>query len=96
MLYSSKKGIIREMKKLTNSEILSVLSEAEYETAKYIDNLSDLKGRMEYISNITMDNADPEIQAAEVLEKLAVLLSTLVIYKKEYTDEPWKEENENN
>jgi hypothetical protein len=96
MLYSSKKGIIREMKKLTNSEILSVLTEAEYETAKYIDKLSDLKGRMEYISNITMDNADPEIQAAEVLEKLAVLLSTLVIYKKEYTDEPWKEENENN
>jgi hypothetical protein len=51
---------------------------------------------MEYISNITLDNADPEFQASEVLEKLAVLLSTLVIYKKEYTDEPWKEENENN
>lgn len=84
------------MKKLTNEEILSVLSEAEYETARYIDKLSDLKGRMEYISNITMDNADPEFQAAEVLEKLAVLLSTLVIYKHEYTEEPWKEENENN
>lgn len=84
------------MKKLTNSEILSVFSDAEIETAKYIDKLSDLKGRFEYISNITMDNADPEFQAAEVLEKLAVLLSTLVIYKKEYTDEPWKEKDENN
>lgn len=85
------------MKKLTNSEILSVLTEAEYETAIYIDKLSALKNRMEYISNITMDNADPEIQSAEVLEKLALLLSTLVIYKKEYTDDPWKEDkNENN
>ena len=84
------------MKKLTNSEILSVLSEAEYETAKYIDKLSDLKGRFQWISNITMDNADPECEATEVLEKLAVLLSTLVIYKKEYTDEPWKEENGSN
>ena len=84
------------MKKLTNSEILSVLSEAEYETAKYIDKLSDLKGRFHWISNITMDNADPECEATEVLEKLAVLLSTLVIYKKEYTDEPWKEEDGSN
>lgn len=90
------KGNFREIMKITNEEILSVLSEAEYVTAKYIDKLSDLKGRMEYISNITLDNADPELQAAEVLEKLAVLLSTLVIYKKEYTDEPWKEKNENN
>jgi hypothetical protein len=83
------------MKKLTNSEILNVLSETEYETAKYISKLSDLKERLEYISSITMDNADPVCEAAEVLERLALLLSTLVIYKKEYTDEPWNEENEN-
>jgi hypothetical protein len=83
------------MKKLTNSEILNVLSEAEYETAKYISKLSDLKERLDFISSITMDNADPVCEAAEVLERLALLLSTLVIYKKEYTDEPWKEENEN-
>lgn len=82
--------------KITNEEILSVLSEAELVTAIYIDKLTDLKGRMEYISNITMDNADPEFQAGECLEHLATLLSTIVIYKHEYTDEPWKEENENN
>ena len=83
------------MKTLTNSEILNVLTESEYETAKYISKLSDLKERFAYISSITMDDAEPECGAAEVLEKLAVLLSTLVIYKKEYADEPWNEENEN-
>lgn len=83
------------MKKLTNSEILNVLSETEYETAKYISKLSDLKERLDYIFSITMDNADPVCEAAETLERLAVLLSSLVIYKKEYTDDPWDEENEN-
>lgn len=45
--------------------------------------------RFEWISDYTQDNADPEIDSSECLEKLGVLLSIIVIYK----NETMKEDN---
>ena len=72
----------------TNDQILNVFDEAIKCTSEYISRLNDLKMRFEYISNQTTDNADPEIESADCLEKLGVLLATLNIYRNEYAEEP--------
>lgn len=75
----------------TNDDIVQTFDQASVKVAEFISVLNDLKGKFERISNQTMDNADPEIEAANCLEKLSVLLSTLVIYKNEYQTEPINE-----
>jgi hypothetical protein len=72
----------------TNNQIVKVFEEAINDTSNFISQLADYKGKFEYISNQTTDNGDPEIEAAECLEKLGVLLATLNIYKKEYSNDP--------
>jgi hypothetical protein len=74
----------------TNEDFLKCFEEGMVKTAEFISWLANYKLQLERISNITMDNADPECEAAECLERLGVLLSTLTIYKDEYTKEPWK------
>ena len=60
----------------TYNEAIDVISQ-------FICRLNDFKDRFQWISNETMDNADPEIEASYCLQKLSVLLATLNIYKKE-------------
>ena len=79
------------MQLLTNEDFLKCFEEGIVKTAEFISWLNSYKGSLEIISNQTMDNADPELDAAEALEKLGLFLSTLVIYKDEYTKEPWKQ-----
>lgn len=72
----------------TNKQILSTFESAIKDVSIFISKLSDYKGKFEYISNQTTDNADPELEASECLEKLGVLLATLNIYHDEYTIDP--------
>ena len=72
----------------SNDDILKTFSEAINDTAVFISKLADHKRKFQYISEQTMDNADPECDAADCLEKLGVLLATLNIYKEEYTQDP--------
>lgn len=74
----------------TNNDFLKCFDEGILKTAEFISWLSNYKGCLERISNITLDNADPACDAATSLENLATFLSTLVIYKDEYTKDPWK------
>lgn len=80
------------MKILKNEEIIETLEKGMSEVANFIDKLSELKRQFERISNITLDNADPACEAAETLERLAILLSTLVIYRNEYIADPFIQE----
>lgn len=82
------------MKSITNKEIIETLEKGMSEVAIFIDKLNELKRQFERISDITLDNADPEFQASETLEKLAVLLSTLVIYRNEYIAEPFNQKKQ--
>lgn len=72
----------------TNDQIIQTFSKAINDISIFISKLADYKRSFEYISEQTMDNADPECEAAECLEKLGVLLATLNIYKEEYTQDP--------
>ena len=76
----------------TNDQILNEFDKAITCISEFISRLDDFKTRFEYISDQTTDNADPEIEASECLEKLGVLLATLNIYRKEYADEPIDEQ----
>jgi len=78
----------------TSKEIVEEYQKASYEIAKMLSKLNEMKGRFESISKFTMDNADPECDAADALEKLGMLLSSTVIYANEYAkDLNKKEEN---
>lgn len=72
----------------TNKQILSTFESAIKDVSIFISKLVDYKGKFEYISNQTADNADPELEASECLEKLGVLLATLNIYHDEYSNDP--------
>lgn len=72
----------------SNNDILKTFSEAINDTAVFISKLAEHKRKFQYISEQTMDNADPECDASECLEKLGILLATLNIYKEEYTQDP--------
>lgn len=76
----------------TNREIATLYEKASIEVAKFIGVLREYKEKFDYISNETMDNADPVCDAADCLEKLGELLSSLVIYKIEYNEDAEKEE----
>ncbi len=78
-----------------NDEFVKTFAEGAVKVAEFMDWLDGYKGHLEVISNITKDNADPECNAADALEKLGMLLSTLVIYKDEYEKDPWKPKNDN-
>lgn len=64
----------------TYDEAIDVISQ-------FICRLNEFKDRFQWISNDAMDNADPEIETSYCLQKLSVLLATLVIYKKETEDQ---------
>jgi hypothetical protein len=72
----------------TNEQILSTFKDAIKDTSIFISKLSDYKNLFAYISNQTMDNADPELAAGECLEKLETLLAILNIYYDEYSEDP--------
>jgi hypothetical protein len=73
--------------KYTKSQIVETFTEGIDKISKFISWLDDFKRRCEWISNQTMDNADPECEAATCVERLGVLLATLNIYQNEYQQE---------
>lgn len=74
-------------------EIAKIYEEASIDVAKFIGVLRSYKERFDYISSQTMDNADPACDARECLEKLAELISSIIIYKTEYLEDAEKEKN---
>jgi hypothetical protein len=74
-------------------EIAKIYEEASIDVAKFIGVLRSYKERFDYISSQTMDNADPACDAGECLEKLAELISSIIIYKTEYLEDAEKEKN---
>ena len=68
----------------TNEQILSTFKDAIKDTSIFISKLAEYKNLFEYISNQTMDNADPALASAECLEKLGTFLAILNIYYDEY------------
>ena len=80
------------MAKWTYDEIIDTYHEASYDIAQMVSKLSDYKGKFDRISDFTMDNMDPVIDAEEALEKLGVLLASTVIYENEYKESKEKGE----
>lgn len=80
------------MTKWTYDEIIDTYHEASYDIAKAISKISDYKGKFDRISDFTMDNMDPVIDAEEALEKLGNLLASVVIYENEYKESKEKGE----
>lgn len=78
----------------TTEEIVEEYQKASFEIAQMISKLNEMKGHFESISEFKMDNADPECDAAEALEKLGMLLSSTVIYANEYAEDLPKEKKE--
>lgn len=76
----------------TNKQIVEIFDDASCKVAEMISVLNNYKTKFDYISNQTLDNADPVCDASEALEKLGILLSSLTIYKHEYEQSPINEE----
>ena len=74
-------------------EIAKIYEEASVDVAKFISVLRSYKEKFDYISSQTMDNADPACDVSECLEKLAELISSIIIYKTEYLEDVKKEQN---
>lgn len=79
------------MMRYTNKEIANKYNEAAQYIAGVIGKLKEYKVSFDYISNQTMDNADPVCDTAECLENLGCLLASCVIYSNEYLEEGNKE-----
>lgn len=76
------------------NKIVEIYDEASVKTAEMISYLADLKHTFDYISNQTKDNADPAIETSESLERLGILLASIVIYKNEYSQDLKKEQKD--
>lgn len=79
----------------TKEQIVETFEESSLKVAEFISLLADYRDKFDWISNQTMDNADPLLETQECLEKLGVLLATLIIYKNEYYNELCKVEPKN-
>lgn len=75
------------MKQYSTEEIINVYHEAANDVACFIGKLEAYRDKFDYISNQTMDNADPLCASSKCLEELGILLSTLVIYENEYRED---------
>jgi hypothetical protein len=75
----------------TTEQIVETFEESSLKVAEFISLLADYRDKFDWISNQTMDNADPVCDAAECLESLGCLLASCVIYSNEYLKEGNKE-----
>lgn len=80
---------------LSSKAIAKSYDEMSYEMAKCIAKIDEMRGRCEFFSDAKRDNADPEIETGNALEKLAVALSSMVIYAHEYAEEAKEEDQKN-
>ena len=78
---------------ITNEEIVQEFREAAVDIAQMISKLNEHRGHFERIQDITGDNGDPEFDASAALEKLALVLSSCVIYADEYEKDPFINKN---
>ena len=74
------------MPKWTYEEIIDVYQNAANDIAQMVSKLNEWKGKFDSISDYTMDNMDPVCDAGDALEKLGLLLSSVVIYANEYKE----------
>ena len=81
------------MSKSSEKAIGAEYHKHSYDIAVMFSKLKDKRDRFEWLSDQTHDNADPEMDADEVLLKLGYLLSTTVIYANEYCGTNKESEN---
>lgn len=74
------------MVKWTYDEVIETYKTAANDIAQMISRLAEYKGKFDSISDYTMDNMDPACDAGDALEKLGLLLSSVVIYANEYKE----------
>ena len=82
------------MSKLSEKAIGQEYHKHAYDIAVMFSKLKDKRDRFEWLSDQTQDNADPQLDADEVLLKMGYLLSTTVIYANEYCGTDKDSENE--
>ena len=81
------------MSKLSDKAIGQEYHKHAYDIAVMFSKLKDKRDRFEWLSDQTLDNADPQMDADEVLLKMGYLLSTTVIYANEYCGADKESEN---
>lgn len=80
------------MVKWTYDEIIKTYEAAANDIAQMVSRLAEYKGKFDLISDFTMDNMDPVCDAGDALEKMGILLSSVVIYANEYKESKEKGE----
>lgn len=78
---------------ITNEEIIQTFQKAAEDIAEMISKLELHIGYFESIENITKDNGDPTYDGQEAVRALGKVLSSCVIYAKEYREDPYVNPN---
>ena len=66
---------------------VGVYHEKAGELAVMIGKINDMKGSFEYLMEETGDNGDPYFDSAQAIEKLGILLASVVTYEHEYEED---------
>ena len=61
--------------------------EAGYKIASVLNELNDVKGKLEYLCDITKDNGDPAFELRDALCGLGIALASTMVYASEYDAE---------
>ena len=67
--------------------IADIYHEKAGEIANMIGKLNGMQGTFEILMQETSDNGDPYFDSAQAIEKLGVLLASVVTYEHEYEEE---------
>lgn len=78
---------------ITNAEIIQTFQKAAEDIAEMISKLELHIGHFEAIENITKDNGDPTYDGQEAVRALGRVLSSCIIYAKEYREDPYENPN---
>ena len=74
-------------KKKKPSDYARIYQEKAGEIANMIAKLDDMKGTFEILMEESSDNGDPYFDSAYAIEKLGVLLASVVTYEHEYEED---------
>lgn len=80
-----------EISKAQAKEFAKRYTDAGFKLAEITSEIVEMKNSFEFMSNETKDNADPFIDAGNVLEKLASLMASVFLYAKDYQNDSEKE-----
>ena len=74
-------------KKKTPGDIAGIYHTRAGEIANMIGKLDDMRGTFEILMEETGDNGDPYFDSAQAIEKLGILLASVVTYEHEYEED---------